>query len=402
MNFTQRLRASARFVAPLALLSFARAAEQDIAKYADPGVQVTHLMEGGGAVIVSSLNVLPNHDLLAIAFASQAQAAAVGVQAAGKSVVIGKISKDHGRTWGPAFLVLDAPADGSRTAADPTTVVAGDKVMAIVPMSGPPQPPFEWGDLKLWQVVSTDNAVTWGQPTEIRIPRARPCVSGRPGITLSDGTILVPYWWDFMFQTGANSMAVIGDIPCVSGTMISKDGGSTWQLSTDVYGEWSAKPKVLRPADEPAIVALSDKEIFMVLRAARADGHPEETWSHDGGRTWELPQPGKVNAFNTPSALWRLKNGGVVRLWNNSPNALRFPLVASISQDGCRTWSSPRTLVGYPTGSKWPVQASYPGVVEAADGALVAVWCHVTPEGKWLWASGRFSVDWVLGHPIAK
>ena len=88
---------------------------------------------------------------------------------------------------------------------------------------------------------SADHGATWSQPAEIPIPRARPCVSGRPGITLGDGTILVPYWWDFMFQTGANGMAVIGDIPCVSGTLISKDGGATWQLSTDVYGEWSAQ-----------------------------------------------------------------------------------------------------------------------------------------------------------------
>ena len=61
---------------------------------------------------------------------------------------------------------------------------------------------------------------------------------------LGDGTILVPYWWDFMFQIGSKGMAEIGDIPCVSGTMISADGGATWELSTDVYGQWSARPKV--------------------------------------------------------------------------------------------------------------------------------------------------------------
>jgi len=381
----------------LPALPFVRAAQEDVAKYASPGVRVTQLMEGGGAVIVSSLNVLPNNDLLAVTFARKDQAAKLGVQAAGKFVVVGRISKDNGQTWGTAFLVLDAPADGSRTAADPTIAVAGGKVIVIAPMCGPPQPPFEYGDIRLWQVTSTDNAATWGKPSEIQVPRARPGVSGRPGVVLGDGTILVPYWWDFMFQTGANGMAQIGDVPCVSGTMISKDGGSTWDLSTDVYGEWSAQPKVLRTADEPAIVALSDRDVFMVLRSARADGYAEETWSRDGGRTWELPRPGKLNEFNTPTGLWRMKNGWVVRLWNNSKNALRFPLTASISKDHCRTWSSSRILVAFPAGNKWPVQASYPGVVEAADGSLVAVWCHVTPEGRWIWASGRFSVDWVTG-----
>jgi hypothetical protein len=384
-------------VLPLSAFPLVQAAQEDIAKYASPGLRVSQLMEGGGAVIVSSLSVLPNNDLLAIAFARQDQATRLGVRAVGKYVVVGRMSKDSGQTWGAAFLVLDGPADGSRTAADPSIVVAGGKVIVMVPMCGPPQPPFEYGDTRLWQVTSTDNAATWSKPAEMQVPRARPCVSGRPGIVLGDGTILMPYWWDFMFQTGSTGMAMIGDIPGVSGTMISKDGGATWTLSTDVYGEWCARPKLLRTADEPAIVAVSDKDIFMVLRSARDDGYAEETWSHDGGRTWELPKPGKLHGFNTPTGLWRMKNDWVVRLWDDSKNALRFPLVASISKDNCRTWSSPRTLVAFPAGSKWPVQASYPGVVEAADGSLVAVWCHVTPDGKWIWASGRFNVDWLTG-----
>jgi hypothetical protein len=375
----------------------AGAGQQDVAKYADPHVAVSSLMEAPGGVIVSSLNVLTNQNLLAIVVARRDQAAAVGVKAAGKSAILGRISKDSGRTWGAAFLIVDSPADGCREAGDPTTVVAGNKAIVIASMSGPPMPPFEYGDIKLWQAVSADNAATWSAPVEIKIPRTRPAVSGRAGAALSDGRILVPYWWDFMFQTGAMGMAQIGDIPCVSGTMISNDGGQTWELSTDVYGGWSVRPKILSTADEPAIVALSDKDILMVLRSAGSDAHAEETWSHDGGRTWELPKPGPLQEFNTPTGLWRMKNGWVVRLWNNSTSALRFPLTVAISKDECHTWSSPRTLVNFPAGSKWPTQASYPSVVEAADGTLVAVWCHVTPEGKWIWANGRFSVDWALG-----
>ena len=179
-------------VVPVTMLSSAHAAPSGVEKYAAPGVQVGQLMEGGGAVIVSSLQVLPNHDLLAIAFARQDHAAGLGIKIAGKLAVIGRISKDAGRTWGEAFLILDSPADSSRTVGDPTAVVAGEKVIVIVCMSGPLKPPFEYGDIRFWQVASTDNAATWSTPTEVAIPRARPGVSGRPGVTLSDGTILVP------------------------------------------------------------------------------------------------------------------------------------------------------------------------------------------------------------------
>lgn len=381
----------------MAMLSSVQSAQEDIAKYADPQVRVSQLMEGGGLVIVSSLNVLPNGDLLAIACARKDHAAAQGVKLAGAFGVVGRISKDCGQSWGRAFPVLDSPADGSRAASDPTTVVAGGKAIVLVSMAGPPQAPFDWGDLQLWQVSSPDNGVTWSQPVSVALPRARPAVSGRAGVALGNGTILVPYWWDFMFQTGFNGMAAIGDIPCVSGVMISRDGGATWELSADVYGQWSVRPKVLRTADEPAILALSDQEIFMVLRSAREDGFAEETRSHDGGRSWEPPHAGKLHAFNTPTGLWRLKDGRVARLWNDSPTARRMPLVVALSKDGCRTWSPPRAIVSFPADSKWPVQASYPSIVEAADGSLVAVWCHVTPEGKWLWASGRFAADWASG-----
>jgi hypothetical protein len=391
------IRIVSEIMLSMVVLSLVSAALADVAKYTDPGVQTNKLMEGGGYVIVSSLNVMPNKDLLCVFFITQQHAQALGVTVKGQNAILGRISKDSGRTWGDPFLVIDSPADGSRTAGDCTTVVSGKKVIVIASMMAPPQQPFEYGDIRLWQSVSLDNGKTWGSPREISLPRARPAVSGRQGITLRDGTILVPYWWDFMFQTEAMNMAQIGDIPGVSGTMISRDGGETWSLSTDVYGEWVQQPKILRTADEPAIVAVSSKDILMVLRSARDDGFAEETWSHDGGVTWELPKPGKLNEFNTPTGLWRMPNGWVVRMWNNSKTALRFPLAVSISTDKCRTWSAPRILVDFPKGSKWPTQASYPGVVEAADGSLVAVWCHVSPEGKWYLASGRFGVDWALG-----
>ncbi len=164
-------------------------------------------MEGGGAVIVSSLNVLPNNDLLAIAFARQDQAAGweSGHPASSSSLAGSRGQRpDMGnrRSW---FSTRRRMAV-ERRPIPPSSSRAG-KVIVIVPMCGPPQPPFEYGDTRLWQVTSTDNAVTWSKPAEIHIPRARPCVSGRPGVVLSDGTILVPYWWDFMFQTGAKGMA---------------------------------------------------------------------------------------------------------------------------------------------------------------------------------------------------
>ena len=59
---------------PLRTLSFAQASREDLTKYSDPRIQTSQLMEWRARVIVSSLNVLPNHDLLAITPAEQEDA----------------------------------------------------------------------------------------------------------------------------------------------------------------------------------------------------------------------------------------------------------------------------------------------------------------------------------------
>jgi hypothetical protein len=382
-------------ILPTMMRSFAQADQTDIAKYADPNIEVNQVFDAGahGAVLVTSLNVLPNNDLLCITDATRAQAARLGVKIAGRVATLGWISKNNGRTWGSPVLVLDG-AVADREPADPTIIVTGGKVIVIASMGGRPQPPLEYGDSKLWQVTSTDNGQTWIRPSELKIPRTRPALSGRQGLVLADRTIIVPYWWDFQFQTG------MPEPTCVSGVLRSNDGGLTWELSSDVYAEWSVQPKRLSQAAEPAIVALSEKDIFMVARSSRTDGLAHETWSHDGGRSWEPPRAGALPGYDTPTALWRMKNGWVVRICDYSKVPLhRFPLVASISKDHCRTWSSPRKLVDLPADTKWPAQAAYPVVVEAADGVLVATWCQVLPGGsKWIVASGRFTADWVLGR----
>jgi len=363
----------------------------EVAKYAK--VKVTALMEGPYSVIVSSITVMPDKNLLCVYSGTQDYAKSIGLDITGKSATLGRISTDHGETWGKSFVVLDCPAENS--AGDPALVTVGKKVIAIASVDTEAYDPPK-GKIQLWQVESSDNGLTWSKPSAIPVPRTRPAVSGRTGIVLKDGTVLMPYWWDFMIQTGAFGMAQIGDIPTVCGTMISRDQGKTWNLSTDIYGSWSTKPSVLLTADEPAIVALSNKDIMMVIRSTQPDGRTNETWSHDGGVTWELPKLSPITSYNTPSCLYQMKNGWVVRMWNDSTTPNRFPLVVSISKDNCKTWSTPKTVVEFPKDSAWPVQASYPSVVETTPGNLVATWCHTNPDHRWFLACGMFTADWIL------
>jgi len=77
------------------------------------------------------------------------------------------------------------------------------------------------------------------------------------------------------------------------------------------------------------------------------------------------------------TTLWRLRGSGdVVVAWDQSPKD-RWPLVAAISEDGCRSWSQPKIIVD--TGG---LQVSYPSVTQDREGAIVVVWQQDLPDRK--------------------
>jgi hypothetical protein len=90
--------------------------------------------------------------------------------------------------------------------------------------------------------------------------------------------------------------------------------------------------------DEPAILKLKNGDLYMLIRT---EGEwLMETRSRDQGRTWTPAARTPLQAHNSPAALWRLRNGAIVVVWNHSPNK-RYPLVAAYSADDGVTWSNP-------------------------------------------------------------
>jgi len=141
-------------------------------------------------------------------------------------------------------------------------------------------------------------------------------------------------------------------------------------------------------------VRLSNGDLFMIVRTTT---RPYETVSHDGGRTWDPLKPGPFQGFNSPTALLRLRDGAIVRAWDNS-STNRFPLVVSLSTDGCRTWSPPRTVTEPSVteeGSLAYATACYPSLAEAADGTILLAWWQRSTDGHnsvWL---ARLNREWI-------
>jgi predicted neuraminidase len=90
-----------------------------------------------------------------------------------------------------------------------------------------------------------------------------------------------------------------------------------------------------------------------------------ESWSHDGGKTWDPPAATKLPNPNSGIDAVVLKDGRSVLVYNDTP-AGRSPLNVAVSADG-KTW-----LPG-PVLESEPGEYSYPAVIQTSDGLI-----HVT------------------------
>lgn len=315
---------------------------------------------------------LGNNQLLSV-FASAPKAGNTPLR------VYGAFSPDHGRTWSAPKLLM---SHATKAMADPNLLVDGNKVFVFATQVNSPNRID-----RSWTIAirSDDHGVTWSQPYEIPIPRQYVAGKQHNGIVLRDGTYLVGIAWDKWPEQGMAARTE-GEMDLTAGVLLSKDG-QRWTL----HGALHAQEEKLTPGGtgglcEPALVELADGEILMILRSGGSFHY--ESRSRDGGVTWSAPKRSPLPGHNTPTALYRVQQA-LVAVWNNSP-LTRYPLSTAYSTDGGRTWSAPRILA-----KTDGLQASYPGLTQAADGALVAVWQQALADGGRDVRSARFTIDWI-------
>lgn len=291
-------------------------------------------------------------------------------------------SDDNGRTWSQPEILFDHT---NHTDADPNLIVDGDRVLAFsttVPL------PFRIDHTLIYMRESRDGR-TWGREVLIETPHRYIAGKIHQGHRLADGTLIMGYAWDTWAEQGMPP-ATEGEMNIRSGVLRSTDG-TTWVPGGDIYADVPrTSPYSVSGLDEPATVVLEDGRIMGLLRAPGRTLY--QTWSTDGGLTWEEPRPSALTAHNSPAALWRLDGSGdVVAVWSNSPDS-RNPLAVALSSDGGVTWSAPRTVSD--TGGP---QASYPSVVQAADGTIIIVWQQDVDNGREV-RIARFNRAWLLAN----
>ena len=295
-------------------------------------------------------------------------------------------SHDAGKTWSKSVKVMECPRPGDL--GDPNVLCVGKRVTVFASFGPAPRPPYT--SIDTLASSSDDGGETWSAVRVVPIPRKYVCGRCQPPIRLDEKAIAMGYSYDVPAEEG-HPVSEEQLMHLRAGVLLSHDEGQTWSAGGDIdvsianigVGDSTG-------ADEPAIVRLSNGDLFAIVRTY--DTHPYETRSHDGGLTWDTPKPSRFFGHNSPSALLRLSDGAIVRAWDNSPEQ-RFPLVASLSTDDGRTWTPPCTITE-PTAEASFGEASYPTLVQAADGTIVVSWWETDAHGSNVGVA-RFDRKWL-------
>ncbi|HWR13443.1 MAG TPA: sialidase family protein [Terriglobales bacterium] len=307
----------------------------------------------------------------------------VGSQKPSKMKIVSSVSDDGGKTWSAPKIVFDHPG---ALDADPSLLVDRDRVLVF--STTVPEPTKI--DRSLIYMRESKDGVNWGEEVLLKTPRRYIAGKIHQGHRLSDGTLIMSYAWDTWADQGMPP-ATEGEMNLKAGVLRSTDGGKTWVPGADLYADVpKTSPHSTAGLDEAAIVVLADGRVMTLMRAPGTKLY--QSWSNDGGLTWETPRPSTLTAHNSPPALWKLDNSSdVVVVWNNSPTG-RTPLCVALSSNGGKSWSEPKVIVD----TKGP-QVSYPSVAQAKDGTIIAVWQQQLPEGGREIRMARFNRAWLQG-----
>ncbi len=237
--------------------------------------------------------------------------------------------------------------------------------------------------LNLWYCHTTDQGKNWSEPRKIfdgyvgairgfielkskrlllAFAKAVPSREKKPADTLS-----TDYGWNDIIS------------------MYSDDKGRTWHKSANsIKIAVDSKMRTRYGAIEPTIIELTNGKVWMLIRTNK--GHLYQSFSDDGGRSWQPPEPTKFVSSDSPASLTWLSGKRLLVLWCSDqrwddPNGYaaggREALHAAISSDEGKTWKgfrevliSPRLLSDSVKGDRG---TAYPSAVETKDGKVVFV-----------------------------
>ena len=285
-----------------------------------------------------------------------------GTSDAGGSVQLAfaRFSSDNGAAWSKPQLLFEFPRVEGEGRYEGVVIggILCDKQGGIH-IFGRCWSSWSWEKFKgkafVFHVTSDDNCKTWSEVQAI--PTGYNYSGIHQPLVLESGRLVLPVWHAYDDKHDWGSVCALSD-----------DRGKTWQMTGQMG-------PLLR--DEQSGVELSDGRILMFFRKYDG-GHLMETFSTDGGQTWQGIRESRFVAPASPPALLRLKDGRIILIWNNSQKPKhvfnRLVLTAAISTDECKTWRGYREIArtsGVPGPKGW---VCYPFITQNVDGTVIVTY----------------------------
>ena len=289
----------------------------------------------GGYQAFPGLCRLKNGDLLAVFYAGWTHVSRPDASRPNGGAIAMSRSRDGGKTWSPAEIVLDTPLDDR----DPAIWQCDDGTL-VVSAASPDwkkfKPPYRNWCLA-YLARSSDDGQTWSKPEELRIGDRRDYTVWTEPRRLADGQWLWPLYLNNVTRL-------------TTAFLRSTDGGRSW---TDL--------RLIDPesksTDEPDLCQFPDGSLFCAMRP-EGESHMWQSRSSDQGKTWTRPTP--LPFFGHCANLLHTRSG-VTLLGHRDPG-----MTIHYSRDQAKTWAGAVMID--------PCGGAYSQMVELPDGHVLIVY----------------------------
>ena len=280
------------------------------------------------------------------------------------SQVCGVLSSDRGRTWSNPFAIV-RPCPAFASVRMPGLLRLNDGSIVMFAR-------FRTSAADTWvgmirckdERKMMEAEANWTPPVRISPPApGRHIHLNNRAIGLSTGRLLIPVsspWpWDREDKRGTDIR---------SWCLLSDDDGASWSPSRAML----AGPK--RGLMEPYVVELADHRLLMLIRTQMNAQY--RSFSSDGGEAWSEAQPSTLVSPESPAAVRREPETGLLTVvWNHAEIGRhtrdRTPLTVAFSRDEGQTWFGEVHLETDASRSY-----SYPSLNFIEDQALVTYYEH--------------------------
>lgn len=288
-------------------------------------------------------------------------------------------SSDNGITWGKPEKEFDLPG----VAYYANNLIQDEKgnLHCIFHIFSDGENGYRGRHLNLWYCRTKDNSKDWVKPKKIfdgyvgsirgfielknkrlllTVAKAVPSRLEKPKSNLTD------YGWNDIVS------------------FYSDDKGMTWKTSANsITIEVESNKKTRYGGVEPGIIQLKDDKILMLIRTNK--GYLYQSFSNDGGTTWQQAEPTRLISSDSPATILRLSDSRIILLWcsdqrwdnpNSYANGGREVLHAIISSDEGENWKGFReVLISPPENSnvKGDRGTAYSSAIETLKGKVIFV-----------------------------